>query len=311
MNRYDIIGDIHGCADKLVELLTELGYRRDDFGVYRHPERTAVFAGDLIDRGDGQLEVLRIVRSMVDEGGAKIVMGNHEFNAIAHDMGLREKSAEFFDLPAADRREYLEWFTTIPLWLDLGGVRVVHACWHEESMEVVRRVCGSDRLSRPEHYVEARRKGSDLYWAVERLLKGPEISLTALGHEPYYDHVGTRRTDARVRWWDRDARTLRELADVRGMTTQDGRPYPTLPDVRVEDFDFSLLYTDTVPVVYGHYWFEWDNHREDWTDYTACVDFSAVRGGRLVAYRWDGEPTITWKKYQPHSTDVVAERPSD
>ncbi len=46
---YDIIGDVHGHADVLVALLRKLGYR-ERAGAWRHPERTAVFLGDFIDR---------------------------------------------------------------------------------------------------------------------------------------------------------------------------------------------------------------------------------------------------------------------
>src|SRR5918911_2165480 len=49
---FDIIGDVHGCADELEELLTDLGYAADAEGAWRHPEgRKAVFVGDLVDRG--------------------------------------------------------------------------------------------------------------------------------------------------------------------------------------------------------------------------------------------------------------------
>jgi hypothetical protein len=49
----------------------------------------------------------------------------------------------------------------------------------------------------------------------------------------------------------------------------------------------------------------------DWTAHTACVDFSAVRGGTLIAYRWSGEQTIELSHYFPHGADVVAQQPSD
>ena len=81
MDGYDIIGDIHGHATKLEELLENLGYDAAD-GVYRHPTRTVIFVGDFIDRGPEQREVLQIVRSMCDAGSAQAVMGNHEFNAL-------------------------------------------------------------------------------------------------------------------------------------------------------------------------------------------------------------------------------------
>ena len=51
---------------------------------YAHPERQAIFVGDLVDRGGEQLRVLEIVKRMVDAGSAQIVMGNHEFNAICY-----------------------------------------------------------------------------------------------------------------------------------------------------------------------------------------------------------------------------------
>ena len=329
MTRYDIIGDIHGCASELKTLLAQLGYERDDAGVYRHPERTAVFVGDLVDRGPEQLEVLQIVKAMVDHGGALIVMGNHEFNAICYatpnpnkpgdflrtheDPKNNEGHAAFLDQLTGEQREhYLEWFKTIPLWLDLGDVRVVHACWNAEAMKVVQDATGGSRLTDLQHYVDASTKGHPLYEAVEILLKGPEISLGDYGQRPYVDHIGKSRIMARVRWWDADARTLRQLADIRGMKTKDGQDYPRLPDLPVDEKHLSYVYTDTVPVIYGHYWFEWDSHQEDWTEYTACVDYGVVKsGGKLVAYRWDGGPTITWRNYQPHTRDVVAENPSD
>ena len=81
---YDIIGDIHGQMGKLTGLLAELGYR-EQAGAYRHPERrTAVFLGDLIDRGPNQVETVNIVRAMMDAGTGQCVMGNHEFNAIGY-----------------------------------------------------------------------------------------------------------------------------------------------------------------------------------------------------------------------------------
>jgi Calcineurin-like phosphoesterase len=82
MPAVDIIGDIHGYADKLRRLLGRLGYHEHG-GVYSHPERRATFVGDLIDRGPAIGEVLEIVSDMVHADSAQIVMGNHEFNALA------------------------------------------------------------------------------------------------------------------------------------------------------------------------------------------------------------------------------------
>ncbi|WP_062429447.1 polynucleotide kinase-phosphatase [Herbidospora daliensis] len=71
---FDIVGDVHGCASELDALLAALGYAD---GV--HPDgRTAVFVGDLVDRGPDSPGVLRRVMDMVERGTALCVSGNHE-----------------------------------------------------------------------------------------------------------------------------------------------------------------------------------------------------------------------------------------
>jgi len=81
--KFDIIGDIHGYADQLVQLLGKLKYDNDN-GTYSHPdpERKAIFVGDFIDRGPKIKETLSIVKSMVDNDAAYAVLGNHEYNAL-------------------------------------------------------------------------------------------------------------------------------------------------------------------------------------------------------------------------------------
>ncbi len=84
---FDIIGDVHGCYDELVELLDRLGYRVDESAeradglattVTPPIGRTAVFLGDLVDRGPKIPQVLRLVMSMVADGTALCVPGNHD-----------------------------------------------------------------------------------------------------------------------------------------------------------------------------------------------------------------------------------------
>jgi hypothetical protein len=325
MVHYDIIGDVHGRVTKLRALLAELGYRQDKSGVYRHPDRTAVFVGDLIDRGDDQLEVLQLVKPMVDAGSAQIVMGNHEFNAIcwatehpATGKPLREHSdrnknqhKEFVKLTPEDQAYYVEWFKTLPLWLDLGGIRVIHACWHEASMKVVRDITGSNRLSTVEHFAEANTPGTDLNRAIEVLLKGPEISLVDHGMDPYYDFESKKeRKDARIRWWDHDAATLPALAELRGVKLENEDDYPHYEPRPVDAEFLDYVYTDRTPLFYGHYWREWESQMDEWTTYTACVDFSGG-SGIMVAYRWSGESEIHWENYVPHDPQIVARIPSD
>ncbi|MDH6110539.1 protein phosphatase [Kitasatospora sp. MAP12-15] len=92
---FDIIGDIHGCRSELETLLLRLGYtltrdeqRRPVDAV--HPAgRTAVFVGDLVDRGPDTPGVLRLVMGMVAAGHAICVPGNHE-NKLGRAMGGRQ-----------------------------------------------------------------------------------------------------------------------------------------------------------------------------------------------------------------------------
>ncbi|MFJ9928496.1 polynucleotide kinase-phosphatase [Streptomyces misionensis] len=95
---FDIIGDVHGCSAELESLLSKLGY---DDGV--HPEgRTAVFVGDLVDRGPDSPGVLRRVMDMVEAGHALCVPGNHENKygrhlkgrSVQHTHGLAETIAQ-------------------------------------------------------------------------------------------------------------------------------------------------------------------------------------------------------------------------
>ena len=81
---FDVVGDVHGCLSELRTLLGELGYVEEVDALgravgARHAEgRTAVFVGDLVDRGPDSPGVLRLVMGMVAAGTALCVSGNHE-----------------------------------------------------------------------------------------------------------------------------------------------------------------------------------------------------------------------------------------
>jgi hypothetical protein len=309
VSEYDFIGDVHGCADKLTGLLGKMGYVRRH-RAYRQAGRTAVFVGDLIDRGPEQVEVLTIVRSMVDAGSALAVMGNHEFNAISYvtpdprnigdymrtrrgPSGLKNQKqhAEFLQQVGEDSSKHFEtiaWFKSLPLWLDLGAVRVVHACWHLDSMTALTDFELPTDLLPAEFFVNANTKGSDAYKAVEVLLKGPEVDLRPRG--PYLDKERNPRFFARIRWWDPAAVTLRALAEIPSDAVgPDDLPFPLLPDEPSNAAE-AYRYADDVPVFFGHYWFHGTPTLAG--PHTACLDFSAVRDGPLVAYRWEGESIL-------------------
>ena len=328
MDGYDIIGDIHGHATKLEELLENLGYDAAD-GVYRHPTRTVIFVGDFIDRGLEQREVLQIVRSMCDAGSAQAVMGNHEFNALGfgteHPKGsnqylrkhslknIEQHDAFLTQLTAEEQEEWRAWFMSLPLFLELDGLRVVHACWHQPSVDRVRELLGGAIFRDEADLIEAHMDGDDdgprsLATCVETLLKGPEVSLKKYAMPKFVDKGNISRNEARVKWWHAGATTLADLAVFqKDAKTDSGLPYPDCSGIAANDDDCTYSYNGAVPVIYGHYWREGEpEHLEDWTATTACVDFSVGKGGTLVSYRWSGEQTITPEHYLPNGPDIVA-----
>jgi protein phosphatase len=143
---FDIIGDVHGCADELRTLLQALGYRleeRDDtVRVTSLDGRKLVFVGDLVDRGPNTPEVLRIVMAAVEAGCGYVVQGNHDQKlsrwmagrdvTISH--GLQESIDQLaLETPAftATTKAFLDDLRS-HYWLDGGRLAVAHAGLKEE-----------------------------------------------------------------------------------------------------------------------------------------------------------------------------------
>ena len=143
---FDIIGDVHGCFDELVNLLERLGYQLElqtdadggtDFAVTHAQGRKAVFVGDLVDRGPGVANVLKLVMSMTAEGVALCVAGNHESKLsrklqgrnVQVSHGLAE-SLEQIEMESAGFRQEVASFLDGLIShyvLDNGDLVVVHA----------------------------------------------------------------------------------------------------------------------------------------------------------------------------------------
>ena len=300
---YDIIGDIHGHADELLQLLKKLGYDNSK-GYYWHPERKAVFVGDFIDRGPKIRETLKIVKGMVDNESALATMGNHEYNALCyHTLGpdgihlrkhtnystLQVKATlDQFAMFEKEWRDYMNWFRKLPVYLDLGELRVVHACWDPENVkEIPEDLEFTDEflneLHTDEHY-----KKSPLYKAIDECLKGREVRIPN-GYS-FKDKYGKERYEMRVKWY-RDTGKVR----YRDYYMED------IPDLSGDKVDQNYLEkkyfygADEKPVFCGHYWFSGTPEIEEKN--VACVDYSIGKEEKLVAYRWDGEKELSNKKF--------------
>ena len=296
---YDIIGDVHGEYDKLVELLKKLGYS-EVRGSWRQSGHTAIFVGDLIDRGPQQVQTVNLVRRMVDAGSGQCIMGNHEFNAIAwltEDPGNsgkylrednkknREQHKEFLNEVENKpiHRELVNWFKTLPLWLDHGSFRVIHACWNEGLIGTLTADADftKDNTITGDLWIRANSKGHAAYDAVEALCKGLEVQLPD-GHW-FTDRKGIRRDMMRFRWWDRQFTTYRKAALVPEHVLK------WIPEIDMIKDDRILPY-EGKPVFFGHYGLS--GAPALLGQNLACVDYSAEPEKQLTAYRWDGDARL-------------------
>lgn len=301
---YDVIGDIHGQSEKLFALLKRMGYTQHGSSWKPPQGRKAVFLGDLIDRGPGQREVLGAVRSMVEEEDALCIMGNHEFNAIGYvtpveeraDTYLRKHSKTNMDQhkeflaqigEGSDlHKDTVAWFQTLPPFLDLGGIRVVHAWWNQAYVDLIH----EERAANPRFEGDWLRRAFDKSLpegrAMEGLTKGLEIPLP----DPHYfeDHAGVRRKEVRTKWWMTDAKHYREVAIVQ----EDQRH--RVPDIPLTS-EFRPEHITGSPIFVGHYWMTGTPTLQ--TKKVACLDYSAAKRGPLVGYRWDGESELKPDNY--------------
>lgn len=293
----DLIGDIHGHADKLKALLRKLGYSMKK-GSFSHPSRKVLFIGDYLDRGPKIMETIDIVRRMTLEGNAIALMGNHEYNAISFHTESKEgghirkhsiknvmQHVETLKQYLHSQREYeevIQWLKTLPLFYESEAFNAVHACWDHESVDYLKSVLPDGRLT-DELLHQTIHKDSPLTQAIDDTLKGKEISMP--GGLYFTDKDGNHRHRIRIKWWeDPSTATYKSISVI---------PIHTLPE---EKFDLSLIRSTRYygeqekPVFFGHYWFGGTPAlcREN----ACCLDYSVARGGNLVAYRYDGEERL-------------------
>lgn len=286
----DLIGDVHGHADKLEELLQKLGYTKNK-GIYSHPERKVVFLGDYIDRGPKIRETLQIVRAMVESDHAIALMGNHEYNALCFHFPETEgghlrkhlikniiqhyETLKQFQNRQEEYEDYLEWFKTLPLFYENEKFKAVHACWDNETIEYLRTQLVNDCLT-DELIYQSVAKGSPLNLAIDQTLKGKEIKLP--GDLSFNDKDGNKRTEIRIKWWENPAEMTYKSISV--------EPMENLPETPIETSEIqSMVYykENDKKVFFGHYWLK--GEPSFYKNNIACLDYSVAKGGKLLAYR--------------------------
>ncbi|MFJ4371300.1 metallophosphoesterase [Pseudomonas japonica] len=304
---FDLIGDVHGCAHTLERLLDSLGYKRQG-GVWRHAQRQALFLGDIIDRGPRIREALHIVHDMVEAGQAHCIMGNHEYNALGwttpapagsgktfvrehtprHARLIDETLTQFAQHPG-DWHDFLGWFYQLPLFVDAGRFRLVHACWDAQVIDSLRQQYPQGLID--EAFVQASAQPDTFaHLACNRLLRGTDMrlpdGLTLTGGD------GLTRAFFRTKFWEEDPQTYGDI-----VFQPDALPAEVASAPLSHSQKNALLrYAEDEPLLFvGHYWRS--GKPVPIRANLACLDYSAVLYGKLVAYRLDEETRIDPRKF--------------
>ncbi len=295
---YDIIGDVHGYATLLKKLLLQMGYSKTESG-YFHPSRKAIFVGDFVNRGPEIRKTVRIIRKMVENGNGLAIIGNHEINAITYYLKDKDglplikspgknflalyKTINQFSEFAEEWKSHRKWMSELPLFLDLGKIRIVHACWSETAIELIK-IAESEGKSRNGIFRKMYKKPKfPLSKSVLTLTKGIDYKMP--GDLKVINNKGVSPQSFRMRWWeDPEGKTFEEMSfDSKFALPQYEIPKQIAPQ--------NTPYPEDAPMVFfGHYC----RHEGPFIikPNLCCVD-SCVAGTRiLTAYRWNGEKVL-------------------
>lgn len=259
----DIVGDVHGELEALQSLLYHLGYQANGF----HPQgRCLVFVGDLCDRGQNSPAVLAWFKQAYDAGYAYMVLGNHELNLLAHDP--KDGSGWFFEeraqkdgvmyapwnnMPEQGKEELEHWLAKQPLVLQRDDIRIVHAAWLPEQIERIEAADGNlvtqyrnwdnelnATLANAAWYADYQHEKIAYDEAIGNPLELPPPMLATAEYEL-------------MRSYFHPFRALTSGVEVMADT-----PFYASGRWRFsERFAWWDNYTDSVPVVIGHYWRHW------------------------------------------------------
>ncbi len=228
----------------------------------------------------------------MDAGRAQAVMGNHELNAIHfhthdpetgaalrphnHDNFMQHQSfLKEFSLGAQHTKEVLDWMKGLPLFIETEGFRAVHAAWIHPAIDDLKRQTVKGILSE-DQLIRAGRKGDALYDLAEAVVKGPEARLPY--PHSFVDKGEKVRHDVRVKWWNGDAQSWRQVA----MSVPDVNQLPEAP--LPDDLLKTIYPVGEIPVFFGHYWLSGEPELQNAN--ALCLDYSAGTDGPLVTYSY-------------------------
>lgn len=253
----DIVGDVHGEFNALMQLLRHLGY--DGSGRHRDGRRL-VFVGDLVDRGPDSPAVLELVMELVRAGHAQCVLGNHELNLLRNDdkdgnswYTNPDKKPEYPARRATPslKRRARAFLTSLPLALERNDLRVIHANWNRKALAAIRRPEVSE-LSALKIYRKAQRELKD-HWESQKYKRRLAIELDGhllkdRGHKPPFMPLLAKKTT--------DEQMMNAVAVLTsGEEEPANAPFWAGGKWRmVRRVPWWDHYHNKKPVIIGHYW---------------------------------------------------------
>lgn len=72
-------------------------------------------------------------------------------------------------------KEYLQWFYSLPLFVEIDEIRAVHACWDDAYLDWLKQ--HNLQQINPDFLVRAHVKGGVEYSIIDETLKGKEIDI--------------------------------------------------------------------------------------------------------------------------------------
>lgn len=296
---YDIIGDVHGYANILKNLLLKLGYKKTTDG-YSHPERKVVFVGDFINRGPQIRKSMKIVRKMVENGNALAILGNHELNALIVDSKNKKdaplvknppknflsvfKTLGEFSSKTDEWNSYMKWMRTLPLFIETEQLRFVHACWANDAITYLKENLPPGKIKRKVFRDLYKNPDSELSRNIWLVTKGVYFKMP--GDMKIKNNKGVSPQSFRTRWWENPAgKTFQELS----FESKYELPGYTVPEQILPDY---YSYEENEPLLFfGHYCR--GNGPFIIRSNICCLDSCVTGKKTLTAYRWQGEKELT------------------
>jgi hypothetical protein len=204
---------------------------------------------------------------------------------------IRQYMQTVAQLTNAELDDHTQWFQTLPMWLDLDGLRVVHACCDPPSIRIVeehRERCGGFT---DEFFHLACERDGELFDAAEVILKGKEVLLPNGGS--FTDKDGHERHHVRTKWYSdprQGGATYRDHAF--NFRESERKLIPATPLTKETVAEAVPYGAEEPPLLFGHYWMPGDIEPAPLAHNVACLDYSVARKGRLCAYRWNGESAL-------------------